>query len=578
LTHADSTLAPIPGQRCRQVALGLEPPALVIRGGLVFSVFTGELLRADVALCDGLVAGIGDYDGDCVIDAEGLTVIPGLIDAHVHVESSLLSPARFAEVLVAHGVTTAMIEPHELTNILGTAGIEFFLAARRGLPVDLQVMVPSSVPASPLEQAAARITPEDVAAVLGRPGVRGLGEVMDYPDVVRGGPVWEILAAAQGWVIDGHAPGLSGRELQAYLLGGMKTDHETSDPGLLLERRRLGMWLLAREGSAARDLGRVLPFLVSHGTERTALCTDDRHAATLVEEHHIDGMVARLVAEGAPLLAAIRAATLNPATLYRLDDRGAVAPGLRADLLLVVDPARPHPVDVFSAGRRVVQGGRLQWAGAVTAPLPATPVRVRLSGPEPLLTSAGAGRHRVRVIRALPGAVLTQETTATVSAHKGFLEADPENDVVLLALLERHRGTGQIGKGFVTGLGLRRGAMASTVAHDAHHLMVAGADGASMLAAVEALTRMGGGLAVAEGEEVEILPLPLAGLMTDRPAPEVARKLRRLEARAAGMGVTTPNPFMLLSFLSLSVVPTLKITVSGLLEVDAQRLVPVLLD
>jgi len=561
------------------VALGQATPDLVLRGGRVFSVFTGELLEADVALCGELIAGLGDYPDGPGLDARGLVVLPGLLDAHVHVESSLLSPARFAEAIVVHGTTTCLVEPHELTNILGAAAIEFFLSARRGLPVDLRVMLPSSVPASPFEQGAVRMGSAELAPLLREAGVQGLGEVMDYPAVLRGAAVWDTLAAARGAAVDGHAPGLSSRELDAYLLGGMITDHETADPALVLERRRLGMWTLLREGSTARDLDALLPFLREHGLVRTALCTDDRHAGTLSEDHHIDGSVSRLVRAGVPAREALAAATIAPAELYRLFDRGAVAPGRRADLLLVEDPAEPHPRHVLSGGKMVVEEGHF------IAPLPPTPmlppalVRVHVPDPDLLAPAApaGSGPRRARALRVSPGSLTTGQVEVTVPSAGGRLRASAAEDVVLLALLERHRGTGQIGTGLVTGLGLRRGALAGSVAHDAHHLIVAGADVGSMAMAVEAVRRAGGGLAVAEGADADVLPLPLAGLMTDRPAVSVAADLRRLEAWLRARGVLLEAPFMTLSFLALTVIPSLRITITGLLDVDQGKLVPVLL-
>lgn len=563
------------------MALGLEPPSLLIQGGRVFSVYTGELLEADVAVCGEMVAGVGSYPAEAaleVVDARGLIVIPGLVDAHVHVESSLLSPRRFAAALAPHGVTTVMAEPHELTNVLGVSGVEYFLAARKGLPVDLQLMLPSSVPASPYEAGAARLTPEDIAALLPRPGVQGLGEVMDYPAVLDGGSVWRTLEAAAGRVRDGHAPGLTGRELSAYLAGGMRTDHETADPALLLERRRLGMWLLAREGTAARDLERVIPFLQARGLARTALCTDDRHAATLLEEHHIDGMVGRLTAAGLPLHEVLAAASLAAAELFRLFDRGGVAPGQRADLSLVEDPAFPHPAIVLQAGRVVARDDVLTALLPENPPLPPSPVRIHLPEEAALAPLLGQGDRWARAIRLLPGALATDEARVKVRLHNGQVEAAGDAEVALIALLERHRGTGQIGTGLVTGLGLRTGALASTVAHDSHHLIVAGTNVRDMAVAVRAVAQAGGGLAVASGSLVRVLPLPLAGLMSDDPAEDVAAELRTLEQLAASLGCRVPGPFMALSFLSLSVIPRLKITVEGLLDVERGTHVPVVLE
>ena len=571
-------------EQCRRVALGFDPPTLLVRGGQVFSPFTGEFFAADVAVCGPLVAGVGDYSDQVhrtpsatrLIDATGAYVLPGLIDAHVHPETSLLSPSRFAETLAVHGVTTALAEPHELVNLIGAAGVEFYLRARPGLPLDLRIMIPTTVPASPFERASGSIEPAEIAGLLAREGVTGLGEAMNYLGLINGTAPWPDFSSTGFPVLDGHAPDVSGRELAAYLIAGPITDHETSDPGLLLERRRLGMWTLVREGSAARDLTRSLPFLVKHGTERTALCTDDRNAAGLIDHHHLDGVVGALHRAGVSLTDALRAATVNPAALYRLHDRGSVTPGLRADLLVVDDPAFPHPRCVIRAGEVVALGGRL------TIPLPPTPVLVspmfRLRGLRPmdLAPEAPDGPHRARAIHLAPGSIVTTERMVQVQARQGRLKADPENNVALVALVGRGQNANEIGRGLVSGLGLQRGAIATTIAHDAHHLLVTGVDPHDMFTAARAVAEGGGGLAVADGERVHILPLPLAGLMADLPAEAVGVRLRTLEREAAALGVELEEPFMALSFITLTVVPRLRLTLGGLLDVQAQHLVPLL--
>ena len=376
-------------EQCRRVALGIDPPTLLIKGGRVFSPFTGEMFSADVAVCGSLIAGVGDYPQRAgkVIDASGAFVLPGFIDAHVHPETSLLSPPRFAEALVVHGITTTLSEPHEITNVMGRSGIDFYLDARPGLPLDLRIMIPTTVPASPFEHAAGRLDAAAVADLLTRDGVSGMGEAMDYMGLISGEASGRLFDLSGHRVVDGHAPDVTGRQLAAYLVAGPSTDHETSDPELLLERRRLGMWTLIREGSAARDLARAMPFLVAHGTERTALCTDDRNAAALAEHHHLDGVVAALCRAGVTVADALRAATVNPATLYRLHDRGSLTPGFRADLLVVEDPAFPHPRDVVQAGRVVAHEGRLAVPLPATPPLASPPFRLELSDPLQLVPS-----------------------------------------------------------------------------------------------------------------------------------------------------------------------------------------------
>ena len=432
-------------ERCRRVALGLEQPTLAIRRGRVYSPFTGEFFAADVVLCGELVAGVGAYPGraDHTIDARGAFIVPGFIDAHVHPETSLLSPPRFAEALAVHGITTAISEPHEIVNVLGRAGMDFYLEAHAGLPLDLRLTIPTTVPASPFERANGFLTEADVAELVLRDEIGGLGEAMNYLGLIAGEPSPVLLQAGQGRVIDGHAPDVGGRELAAYLIAGAMTDHETSDPKLLLERRRLGMWTLVREGSAARDLARAMPFLVEHGTERTALCTDDRNAAALAEHHHLDGVVAAMVRAGVSLSDALRAATINPATLYRLYDRGSIAPGRRADLLIVDDPSFPHPRAVIKQGRQIAKDGIL------SVPLPKTPalaspaIRLSVSSPEDLAPPAPDGVHRARAIHIVPRTIVSDERIVEVRARGGRICADPDKDIALVALLERGTPAGR---------------------------------------------------------------------------------------------------------------------------------------
>jgi adenine deaminase len=573
-------------EQCRRVALGLDPPSLLLRGGRVFSPFTGETFAADVAVCGSLIAGVGHYPGEAevVIDARGAFVLPGFIDAHVHPETSMLSPPRFAEALVTHGITTTLSEPHEITNLLGRAGIDFYLQARSGLPLDLRIMIPTTVPASPFEHAAGRLGPDDVADLLDRDGVTGLGEAMDYMGLISSNASGRLFDLSGHRVVDGHAPDVTGRELAAYLVAGPITDHETSDPELLLERRRLGMWILIREGSAARDLARAMPFLIRYGTERTALCTDDRNAAALAEHHHLDGVIAALCRAGVKVPDGLRAATINPATLYRLHDRGSLTPGFRADILVADDPTFPHPRDVVQAGTVVVRDETL------VVPLPATPAlswpgfRLELASPYDLVPVVPDGLHRARAIHITPRAITSDERFIEARAGGGHLLTEPEKDVCLAALIERHPAPGsaearnRVGHGLVSGLGLRAGAIATTIAHDAHHLLVVGADPVDMLTAARAVAEAGGGLAVAKGDMLQILPLPLAGLMADLPVAEVAHRLRSLESAASALGVDFEEPFMVLSFITLSVIPRLRLTLEGLLDVEAQKLVPVVID
>ncbi len=596
-------------EHCRLVALGQEPPNLLVKGGRVFSPFTGEMFEADVAICGSLIAGVGHYPGEAaaVIDARGMFVLPGFIDAHVHPETSLLSPPRFAEALAVHGITTTLSEPHEITNVMGPAGIDFYLDARPGLPLDLRIMIPTTVPASPFEHAAGSLDAAVVARLLEEDGVTGMGEAMNYMGLISGEASGQLFDLSGHRVVDGHAPDVTGRQLAAYMVAGPSTDHETSDPDLILERRRLGMWTLIREGSAARDLTRALPYLVEHGTERTALCTDDRNAAALAEHHHLDGVVGALCRAGVPVAAALRAATVNPAQLYRLFDRGSLTPGFRADLLIVDDPAFPHPREVVQTGRLTARHGELVIPLPPTPRLDSPPFRLEVSDARDLAPPAPDGVHRARAIHLTPRAITNEERFVEMTAAGGRLHADPERDICLAALMERRPGAARpgasqelpvlsaasfplsdkargatlsrgnrIGRGLVSGLGLRSGAIATTIAHDAHHLLVVGVEPSDMLLAARAVAAAGGGLAVVEGDKAEILPLPLAGLMADLPVKTVAAQLRALERAAESLGVDFEEPFMVLSFITLSVIPRLRLTLDGLLDVGDQALVPVI--
>ena len=585
---------------CRRVALGLDRPSLSIRRGRVYSPFTGEFFAADVVLCGRHIAGVGDYPGPATrtIDARGAFVLPGFLDAHVHPETSLLSPPRFAEALAVHGITTTISEPHEIVNVLGRAGMDFYLQAQTGLPLDLRLMIPTTVPASSFERASGVLTAKDVDELLSYEGIEGFGEAMNYVSLIAGQLSPVLACAGRHHVIDGHAPDVAGRDLAAYLIAGPLTDHETSDPDLLLERRRLGMWTLIREGSAARDLVRAMPFLVEHGTERTALCTDDRNAAALAEHHHLDGVVGAMVRAGVPLNQALRSATINPATLYRLHDRGALAPGQRADLLVVDDPSFPHPRSVIQQGTVVAHHGKLTVPLPPTPALTSLPIHLGVSEAEELAPPATDGLHRARAIHLAPRTIVSDERIVEIRARKGRLLADPDKDVALVALIERRAKPGGdtttgrgaagaagtpspgfgLGHGLVSGLGLRRGAIATTIAHDAHHLLVTGINPRDMLLAAQAVAATGGGLAVVDSGAVQALPLPLAGLMTDLPVDVVGKKLRSLEAAVGELGVDFEEPFMVLSFITLSVIPRLRLTLDGVLDVQAQELVPIVVD
>jgi len=547
---------------------------LLLKGGHVLDVFSGEFVRRDVAVAGGLVVGFGAAEAREVVDISGKYLVPGLIDSHVHIESSQVSPAEFARAVVPRGTTCVIADPHEIANVLGLEGVAYMLAATEGLPLRAFFMAPSCVPASPLETAGAALSPHDISELLSRERVLGLGELMNFPGTVSGDPgVLAKLEAAGGRPVDGHAPGLSGPELWAYVLAGPDTDHECTGLEEAREKLAAGMHILIREGTTARNLSALLPLLSWRTAPFVHFCTDDRHPETLLSEGHMDDVLRRAVAGGiAPELAFV-AATLHAARAYGLSALGAIAPGFHADLLVLADPSRVKVERVYVGGRLVAERGQLvvDLPCTDTAGVRGT-VAVDL---ERLSFVIPAGGGEARVIRVVPGQVVTQGLLLAPKVVSGEVVADTDRDVLKLAMVERHRGTGNVGLGLIKGFGLKAGALASTVAHDSHNIVVVGATDEDMLTAVAELVRLGGGqVAVAGGEVLAELPLPIAGLMSDRSLEEVARAGREL-ARAAGeLGCPLSDPFMQLSFLALPVIPELKLTDRGLVDVLAFRHVP----
>jgi adenine deaminase len=559
--------------RLLAVARGDAEPDLVVDGGRVLSVFTREWLDGDVAIADGRIAGVGRYEGGERLDARGRFVVPGLIDAHVHIESSKLLPAEFARVVVARGTTTVVCDPHELANVLGADGAHWLLDASSGLPLRVYVMAPSCVPASALESPRGPLGTEDMAGILARRRAIGVAEVMDFPSVVAGDP--DVLAKiALHPHVDGHAPGVTGPALDAYAAAGIRSDHEATTWEEALEKRRRGMWVLLREASNARNLVPLLELVRRHGPERCALCTDDREPDMLVREGHIDAMCRQAVAEGIAAEDVLVMATLHAARCHGLADLGAIAPGYRADLAVLDDLAS------FRASL-VVAGGNVAARDGVALPFAAPPVpgwvrdTVHAAPLAPEALDLGPPAERVRVIDIVAGQLLTGAAEEPPAVRDGRIVADPDRDLAKLAVVERHHATGRVGVGLVRGFGLRSGAFASTVAHDAHNIVVVGVDDADMTACVERLVALGGGIAVADAGVVRgELALPVAGLLSEEPAEVVVERLDALVAMLLEQGVEGEAPFMTLSFLALSVIPELKLTDRGLVDVVGARVVP----
>ncbi len=550
------------------VARGDEPADLVLAGGRVLSVFTKEWLEVDVAIRDGHVVGLGSYQGRERLDVAGCYLVPGFIDAHMHIESSKLMVDEFARAVMLHGTTAVVADPHEIANVLGTDGIHWLLDCCTDLPLDVYVMASSCVPASRFESPRRPFTTGDIESLLRRHRTIGVAEMMNFPGVIAGDEA-EVAKLTTGLTdhVDGHAPGVSGPALNAYIAAGIRSDHEATTFKEALEKRRLGMWVMLREASIARNLRDLLPLVKQYGTDRCMFCTDDREPSFIVEEGHINQMVRVAVADGISPEDAIVMATINPATYHRLWHRGAIAPGYQADILVLDDLVSFNPRHVLKRGAlpRFAKLEVPEWVRQTVhlAPVSASSFRIA-SGPK-----------RIRVIRVIPGQLLTGIEMVEPAVNDGNMVADPMRDLVKIAVLERHHASGRIGLGFATNVGLKRGAFASTVAHDAHNLIVLGVNDEDMAACACRLAEIGGGIVVADGGRVvEELPLPVAGLMSDQPLADVYERLRSMERRLAGMGVSIAAPFMTVSFLALSVIPELKITDRGLVDVTRFQLVP----
>jgi adenine deaminase len=543
------------------VARGDEPAELVVRGGRVLSVFTREWLETDVAVVDGFVAGLGEYEGRETVDASGRWVVPGFVDAHMHIESSKLLVDEFARLVLPLGTTAIVADPHEIANVLGTDGVHWLLDACQAVPLDVYFMASSCVPASSFESPRRPLGEGDLEAMLRRRRVLGLAEMMNFPGVVSGDPV-ELAKLALAHHVDGHAPGVLGKALNAYAAAGIGSDHEAYTVEEGRQRLRAGMWLLIREASGARNLRDLLPLVKEYGPARMAFCTDDREPEHIADEGHVNSMVRAAVAEGIAPEDALVLATLNPATWHGLRDHGAVAPGYKADLLLLPDLQEFVPELVLKAGNPVGEIARPEVPEWVKHTVRVQPVSAADFALPPL-------EGRARVI----GVVRDQIVTDALEAEPPL--PDPERDIAKIAVVERHLGTGRVGLGLVKGFGLRRGALASTIAHDAHNIVVVGIDDDDIARAVTRLAELGGGEVVVDDLGVKAeLPLPIAGLLSDAPLADVLRDARACVEAARALGCDLPAPFQTMSFLALSVIPSLKLTDRGLVDVDRFELVP----
>ena len=545
---------------------GDEPADLVLRGGRVLCVVTGALIEGDVAICGDTIVGLGaGYEGREVIDVSGLTLVPGFIDTHLHIESSLVTPFEFDRCVGPRGVTTAICDPHEIANVIGLPGIRYFQEASDHTLMDIRAQLSSCVPSTHMETAGATLDAGDLAQVMGHPSGIGLAEFMNYPGVIHRDPgCMEKLRLFTGGHIDGHCPQLSGRDLNAYIAAGIRTEHEATTAEEAVEKLQKGMRVLIREGSVSKDLEALAPVLSDITSAYMCLCTDDRNPLDIGEHGHLDYMIRRLIERGCPPLAVYRAASLSAAEAFGLKDRGQIAPGKRADIVAVDSLAGCHAQLVLCAGRRLTDAA---FAARQTIP----PVgRQSVKAPRVRTEDFRARANRVEtdVIGIIEGKIITEHLREKIAIEDGDKRPDPARDLIRIAVVERHGKNGNIATGFVKGFGLTAGAIASTVCHDHHNIAVVGADYADMALAANRLSEIEGGFVVALGGRVLAeLALPVAGLMSLRPFEEVREALVALRAAARSLGVTLEEPFLQLAFLALPVIPALKITDRGMVDV-----------
>ena len=558
-------------RRLVETAAGRRRAELVLKNARYVNVFTHELCTGDIAIACGKIAGIGKYDGEKELDVSGRIVCPGFLDAHIHIESSLSVPREFARAVVPHGTTAIVTDPHEITNVMGTDGIEYMLEATERLPIDVFFMLPSCVPATPLDESGAELDWFAIDRFYAHPRVLGLAEMMNYVGVCAADEaVLAKLAAARlhGKRIDGHAPGLSGGDLQAYAAAGVRSDHECFAIDDAREKLRAGQYIMIRDGTAAKNLEALVDLLKQPGAERCMLCTDDKHPVDLLKLGHIDYIIKKAIARGVDPITAVTAATRNPAEYFGLTEHGAVAPGYRADLAIIDSFEHFEVQTVLKDGRVTYENGAIcafaasEPSGELSAEAHDT-FRVRRLRPEDF-----AGAERRAVIGMVPGEI--------VSTDNGYAEGvDPERDILKIAVVERHKGTGHIGLGYLQGYGLKRGAVATSISHDSHNIIAVGTNDADLAAAVNRVVENRGGIVVAEDGAVrgEVV-LEIAGLMSEAPLTAVNDALERAKEAAFALGVNRGvDPFMTLSFMSLPVIPALRLTTRGMVAVLTQKFV-----
>jgi adenine deaminase len=560
-----------------RVARGEKPAELLFRNARLVNVMSGEIHPANVVVDDGRIIGLGDYEANETIDLEGAYLAPSLIDGHFHVESAMVTLPEFVRAVVPHGTGAMVIDPHEYANVLGMDGIRYVLESSRNLPIDFFVMLPSCVPATRFETAGARFTADDLALMIGDDRIAGIAELMNYPGVFLGQES-ELakIKAGKGKVIDGHAPGLRGKNLNAYALAGIRSDHESTELEEAREKLRLGLHLLVREGSTERNLEHIIGLVTAQNSMNCSFATDDKLPGDLVREGHIDHSIRRAIALGVPPVTAIQMGTINTARHYRLKNHGAIAPRFWADFIVVDNIEEMTIRRVYKKGKLVAENGHYAGERPVEVPQPRSTMNVSYRGPQDFQLSAN-GAKKIRAIEIVPHQIVTKTAIETPKIVDGQIVADKERDLLKLVVVERHRATGNVGVGFVRGFGLQRGALGSTVAHDAHNVVVVGTNDGDITAAIKALEEMRGGqVAVVEGKVEASLPLPIAGLVSDQPLEAVIENISKLNAAAARLGCKLDAPFMTLSFMSLSPIPELKLTDQGLVDAINMKLTSVI--